>query len=379
MTSSSSATHILRPSLPSIAAALLSLGSLASVGACDGSAEARDCFVHADCASGQCLSTGQCAALPDDGVDSTVFPSMDAAEDHDVSTTSPSDTVAGADEAGAGDATAPGETSAQTPDDSPAGAGAGAGCLPDGDGIVTRSEAPLGAGLTANFLVTTQVEGFSTTPDCDQEACSWDLVELDGETEEQLTETVAVEDQWFADDPAFADATYVTPMGEVNITAGLVEICNHTQLGVFQVTDDALLLLGMVSDTEDGGETLLVYDPPLPFLQFPLALGDGWQVETTASGPLCGSWVDYAIDQTYTVDVDEVGSLETPFGEFPSVLRVNALLERHMGLGVLPSVVRTQTFVAECFGGVAAIISEEGTDAPDFDDVSEVRRLTFLP
>ena len=64
---------------------------------------------------------------------------------------------------------------------------------------------------------------------------------------------------------------------------------------------------------------------------------------------------------------------------FEDVLRVNTRFERHLGLGVLPTTLRTHTFVAECFTTVAVVRSVEGHDAPEFDGASEVRRLANLP
>lgn len=369
----SKVTTMARPrSLSTLRLSLLPALALAlALAACEGGAAERDCVIDAECVSGHCLAGGTCMEMDETWAEAgDTSPSFDA-------TDSPGgdDVLAGDDGAGTLDDDTP--LDPDPADDDPT--TAGPGCVPDHDGVVTRAEAPIAAGYVANFLVTTDVGDYSTWAECAApDGCGWDLVDVPGSTTEQLSETLPPDGHWFSDQPAFADATYVAAMGEVDLGFLFIDICNQTQLGIWQATDDALLLLGMASDTADG-DTLLVYDPPLPFLQFPLEQGATWQTDTHAKGPFCGSWVDYDIAQTLTASVDAVGSVITPYGTFEDVLRVNTLLERHLGVGVLPTKVRTHTFVAECFTTIAAIVSQEGEGAAEFDAVSEVRRLTNLP
>ena len=360
--------------LAALVALLPALLALVFSGGCEG-ATGRDCVVDADCASGSCLATGECEVTPSfdtttgpdggGGADAT-FDATDGASDRGDVAPGDGDADATPDD----DETGGDETGGDTPSI--------AGCQPDHDGVITAAEAPFAAGFSANFLVTTAVEGFATDGDCGGDGCTWDLVEVAGETAEQESLTESLDGKWYADEPAFASATYTTRLGEFELGFLFFDLCSHTQYGVFEATGDALLLLGIVSETEDGG-TKLVYDPPLPMAQFPLEAGASWQVQTSASGPFCGSWVDYHIDQTQTAAVDAVGTVETPYGTFTDVLRVNSLLERHLGVGVLPTKVRTHTFFAECFTSVAVIVSEEGVADAEFDAVAEVRRLTNLP
>ena len=85
------------------------------------------------------------------------------------------------------------------------------------------------------------------------------------------------------------------------------------------------------------------------------------------------------IGQTYESEVDEAGTVRTPYGDFEDVLRVNTSIERHAGVGVLPARARVHTFVAECFTSIAVVTSAEGEAAADFERVAEVRRLAPLP
>ena len=324
----------------------------------------RVCTIDAQCASGDCLPNGTCAEIEADAAsnleDASDSGTADAGRD-----------VTDGDAAKADLPTAP-DSDIGEPDQGPNNT-----CRPNRDGVIEAREVPLRAGYEANFEITTAIQSFDTRPECDDGTCVWNLVDIDGETQDRVLITEPVDGRWFAEDPAFAGATYTSKLAEFNMSFLFLEVCNQVQYGVFQVTDDALLLLGLVSETVDG-DTKLVYDPPLPMLRFPLEEGASWTAETTSTGSLCGSMFDYNIDQTLTADVDATGTVQTPYGDFENVLRVNTLLVRHLGVGVLPTRVRSHMFVAECFTTVATIASEEGEDEPEFDNISEVRALSLF-
>ncbi|MBT3221164.1 MAG: hypothetical protein HN348_18945 [Proteobacteria bacterium] len=323
-------------SYTTIQSASVKIGVLAMVlwlyplSGCENQLQGRDCNFDADCASGECLPTGVCSPLDD-----TDDPADSGDTDTDVD-----------------------------------------GCVPNHDGIITAAETPIQAGFEAKFRVTKNVTDFSSAPDCTSGSCSWDLVDVPGTTKNEMFTTKSLSGTWFEDIDAFAHATHYTSVGMFKLNM-VVDLCSQEQLAIYRKDDDALWLLGMVSSEKDGG-TQLIYNPPVDILRFPIEAGKTWSTNTTASGPLCGSWVDYDIDQTYTSTVDKDGSLETPYGDFPEVQRVNTLVERHIGVGVMPALMRTHTLMAECFTSVGVILSEEGVENADFDDVLEVRRLTLL-
>src|ERR1700722_2160972 len=99
--------------------------------ACSSSSSSQ-CQVGADCASGECSSTGQCVPVTtkhvDAGVtpsDSGVMPTVDAMPDPDE----------------------------PAPFDAPAGSEGGAGCQPSANGVIARDQIPMTAGLHAVFLI----------------------------------------------------------------------------------------------------------------------------------------------------------------------------------------------------------------------------------
>lgn len=290
------------------------------------------CTVGADCPSGACQADGRCAP-PSEG--SSTGPGG-----------SSGDSSGSLDEA---DTTA-------TDDGSGDGTG-GKLCLPpNGDGLIEREEMPLEPGLSATFLIAQDV-AFDSSGTMVDGARQWDFdVALTGD-HQAIAETLPLSGRWF--EPVFPGATYAT-----RLTDG------DDLLGVFEATDTALLLRGVVSPADGLTRTELVYDPPATVLSFPLFADQSWTTESTVSGLAQGIAAFYT--ERYEGQVDAEGTAITPFGEFP-VLRVNVLLTRT--LGVIPTTVRTQSFIAECFGTVAALRSNEGIESPELTQAAEVRRL----
>lgn len=311
---------------------VLSLPALAVAACDDGSPE---CRVGADCASGVCLSDGTCL-VPDAG-DGETAPD-DAA---DAGAEAPETDAAGDDAA---------------LDDGPADDGTLA-CSPNDDGVLERSEVPIRAGLRANFAIAGDVDVDTAGAPQPDGSRFWDFSgSLPGDhlSLEELLDPAGL---WFADD--FPTATYAAKLRD-----------GEDLLGVFQTTDDALLLLGVVSPEGGLYRTNLTYDPPVVVLRFPLAEGDTWTTEATITGLSLGVAAWYT--ETYVSRVDAHGTLATPYGTFP-VLRVRVSLDRLVG--VVPTSYRSFLFVAECFGTVAAAHSRANETEVEFRRAEEIRRL----
>jgi hypothetical protein len=297
---------------------ILVLGSLAAVIAsgCAGGGEDA-CATGADCASGFCRLDGTCA--PVDGTD-------------------------------AGPVT----------DAGPAIDGGDAGtalCQPDHDGVITRAEVSIAAGRRATFRVALDTPVDTAGQLQNDGSRRWDLsTSLSGDHDVEVM-LDPVEGQWFAD--SFPDATYVTRLSDT-----------EELLGVFEATDQALLLRGVVSPGGGSGRTELVYDPPVQVLRFPIDNSATWQSESTVSGQASGVLAYYS--EHYTNRVDALGQLDTPYGTFP-VKRIRVELTRTIGTAVVTS--RSFAFVAECYGTVASVVSEQYESEVDFTQAAEVRRL----
>jgi hypothetical protein len=315
------------PRAPLSVALGLIVAALGLVACADGSGTA--CRVGADCASGVCRSDGTCARpLPDGG-------------------TPPSDAPAPADDA----FTAPADAGPE--------ADSGARlCAPDRDGTITRAEVPLRAGLYATFRIAEDAV-VSTAGVTMGATRRWDLSgALTGDRDARV-ELLSPAGAWWSGD--FPLATYATSLS-----------ASSENLGVFEVREDALVLLAVVSPEDGLTRTRLTYDPPVEVLRFPLREGDTWTVTSTVSGQALGAITAYT--EEYTFVADARGVIATPFGEI-DVIRVRSELDRTQGLVPLDAR-RSFAFVSECLGTVATVTSGSFETTAEFTDASEVRRLS---
>lgn len=309
---------------------LLAAFSSVAIAACATSAPVTECRLGSDCDSGACRD-GTCVEPGGSG---------------------------GTGGDGGSGATSSGGGGTGTGAAASGGAGAGSGaCEPNFDGTVARDEVVLDAGLTAKFLTATDVT-FDTTGTMDQGERVWDLdIALTGD-HTALIETMPLPGQWF--EQSFPGATYAASLSD-----------ESDLLGVFEASESALLLRGVVSPVDDVFKTELVYDPPVTVMSFPLTEGKSWSSSTIVTGLAEGIFSTYT--EAYEQTVDSRGTLRTPYGEF-DVLRTRTQLTRT--IGVLTTVVRSYAFTTECFGTVATLTSQDNEASVEFVDVAEVRRLT---
>lgn len=252
----------------------------------------------------------------------------------------------------------PADVDAPGGDDGPGPDGPSGTCSPNHDGMIQAGELPLVAGRMARFRIATDAT-FDTAGQANADGTRrWDLTgQLAGDTDAPVA-LLAPTGAWWASD--FPMATYA------------VTLASGSDLqGVFRVTANDVTLLGVVSP--DGGtfSTKLTYDPPAKVLAVPFGAGATWSSTSTVSGTAQGAIVAYT--EKYASRVDQVGTMKTPYGEFP-VLRVATDLTRTSGLATLASS-RTFAWAAECFGTVASVTSQNFETAAEFTDAAEVRRL----
>ncbi|HEY5945338.1 MAG TPA: hypothetical protein VIV40_07600 [Kofleriaceae bacterium] len=281
------------------------------VAACGGSS-ADTCTLDSDCASGFCKADGTCGPAP---VDASL--QVDA----------PSDGTTGL-------------------------------CNPNHDGMITFAELPFMAGRMGTFRVTVDATWDTAGVSSTNGSRAWDLSgQLAGDADRVMM-LGAPTGQWWS--PDYPTATYAT---ELSIESDL--------RGVFHVTGAESALLSVVSP--DGGtyKTELDYDPPAQILKLPLVAGATWTSTSTVTGYAQGGIVTYT--EKYESRVDQVGTMKTPYGDFP-VLRVATDLTRTSGLATLLTK-RTFSWVAECFGPVATAASQDFATGAEFTDNAEIRRL----
>lgn len=317
------------PSVPSASlCASFAFVALALAVAC-GDSEARECRVGADCASGMCTAEGTCAAPPGSSGE------VPGGGDSGSNATDAADSDGGA---SSGDASLP-------------------GCTPNKDGVITRAEVPIQAGLRATFRVAGDVDVDTAGTPGANGTRTWDFSGALANDANVIIETMALTDKWYA--PKYSGATYAS---KLRSSSDLV--------GVFETAPATLALRGVVSPEDGLYRTELAYDPSVSVLSFPLKVDDTWTSDTNVSGVAEGYPVTYT--EKYESVVDAKGTLKTPLGTF-DVLRVRVLLTRTIGFAVTK--VRTFAFVTECYGTVATVASEDNEGDVEFTHALEIRRI----
>ncbi len=278
---------------------------------CTGS-DAADCRVGGDCASGVCLADGSCAPVDGD---------------------------------------------AAPPADAPASSDPDAGGCADNDGVIARDDVTFEAGRTATFRIALDTPVDTAGAAQGDGSFVWDWTgPLAGDHDVEVT-TQAPAGAWWAGE--FPSATYAARLSD-----------EQDLLGVFEATPTALLLLGVVSPADGLSRTLLHHTPPVTVLSFPIERDATWNTNATVSGQASGFAATWSED--YVSTAGAIGTLITPYGGFPAI-RVGTVLTRTVGF--TPTTVRTFAFVAECYGVIGVVVSQDNEPAPLFTDGAELRRL----
>ncbi len=315
--------------------ALVWLSLLASALGCSASAEdSEQCKTGADCPSGAC-NAGRCVSAGGSGG------------------TSGAAGAAGASTGGAG-----GASGGQGGSGGVSGSGGTVTCLPNQDGTIERAEVPLAAGLNAKFLVGLDAKVGTAGAKQSDGSRIWNFADALAGDHLVVVETQKPDPFWFAS--KFPAATYATRLSD-----------SSDLLGVFQITDSALLLLGVASPTDGLTRTELKYDPPVKTLDFPLTEGKQWSTSSNVTGFAQGVAALYT--EKYDFFVDAHGTAKTPFADFP-VLRIAGNLTRTVGL--VKTTIRSFAFVTECFGTIATLSSNDNEPAVEFTQAKEIKRLS---
>lgn len=212
------------------------------------------------------------------------------------------------------------------------------------------------AGLSAQFRVGTNAT-FDTAGTRVGGALEWDMdrpLANDVDTEVVLGGLTGT---WYED--LFPTASYT---GLLSQDTGLI--------GAFQLSDDGLYLLGVVSPEDGLTRTELKYDPAVLLMPLPLSEGATWTTDADVSGLASGVISFYT--ESYEGSADASGNLITPFGTFRA-LRTRVELTRTLGL--LVTTTRQFNFVSECAGIVASIVSENNEENVEFSSAAEIRRV----
>jgi len=293
----------------------LSAVLLCSIVSCSGGG-GTSCAVNDDCESGFCKADGTCAPAGGD---------VDAGD-------------SGGD-GGGGDATT-------------------AVCTPNHDGVITADELPMAAGKMATFRIATGATWNTAGTSAPNGQRAWDLSGALLNDEDQQIALVAPTGMWW--ESTYPSATY----------ASLLSTSSDLS-GVFVRSASRLDLIGVVSPDGGAGKTELEYDGPAQVLAIPLQAGSSWSSSSIVTGYLNGG-TGGAYTESYESNVDAVGTMKTPYGDFP-VIRIATNMTR-TSVGVTIASSRTFTWVAECFGPVATV-SKDNPTTDELTKPTEIRRL----
>jgi hypothetical protein len=228
-------------------------------------------------------------------------------------------------------------------------------CPFNGDGVLDRSEEPFVVGLGALFAV--NPAGSTTPVSLTAVVGVWDFTAPVRDEVKVFDELQPPGGQWWSAE--FPSATYAERL-----------VDGQNLLGVYRATADRLELLGLVSDQTGLTQTLLSYATAIPLLQFPLRAGASWSADSDVSGTLNG--VVFAGHDHYDFSVDQRGMTKVPAGNFDT-LRLRIRFEESYGLYTVSRI--TYLHLAECYGAVARIRSQDGETSNDFTQAAEYRRL----
>lgn len=239
-------------------------------------------------------------------------------------------------------------------------------CVPNLDGKIEASEVAPAIGISVSYLVSpfgvertvnlAGAQGGSGTV--------WDFSTDFADDQEARIKPSAIAGKWY--EGSFPPDAFVTPF---DAGGSLENIGLHT--------DSALLLLGLASRDENPaeGKTLVVYDPPVEVLRFPIQPGTKYaSVGQVKNGMIRG--LPYAGKDTYEVEVDELGSVVLPALIFKQAHRVRTRVTVEPAVGNATSQ-RQVSFFTECFAEVVRVTSNTGEAAADFTTAAEVRRIGF--
>ncbi len=238
-------------------------------------------------------------------------------------------------------------------------------CVPNLDGKIDRSELGAAIGVPARYLVSpngvTRAVNLAGSVDAAGHKI-WDWSNDYADDQASTVVASAPAGKWY--EAKFPGAQFVSPFDP----GGAIE-------AVYAEDDTAIYLLGLASATPNppDGQTLYVYEAPVPFLRFPLSPGKAWKsIGTTKNQVLRG--LPFAGKDTYEVTVDAEGKLALPDVTFTQSIRVRTKLTVEPTVGATTTQFQTSYFF-ECFGEVARATSKLNEASPDFSSALEIRRL----
>lgn len=327
--------------------------------------EAGECEADDECALDERCRAGACrAAAPDAGDPFAQGATRDAGATSDAG---PADAAAPPLEGG----TDPLDTGATSPlADAGAGETGPLACAGAWDAVLTSEELPLVLDTPLRVWSAGREDAPAAVdlvgaPD-EAGVQTWDFSAPRTDDRSWSLTARSLDDTWFGAEfaDAFPAATARVPLDDTG------------ELWAVLARDEShLRLLGVAS--EETGETLLRYDPPVDTLRLPLRVGDAWRTESDVTGTFEGNPF-YVSRDIIDVEVRAEGRVQTPAGTYP-VLQLRTRTESRVVVPWFPFeqvYPRWQhAFYTACLGQVAYALGPLGDDVANFPTAAELRRV----
>lgn len=246
-------------------------------------------------------------------------------------------------------------------------------CVPNNDGVITQEEMPFITGAQARIRVAEGPVNVDVGGSEKDGTIEWDFSRPDPQEQPlAFIGPIETDNQWFLEAFAERGATPIDVLAPLDPGA--------STLGPVLRGDGEISLWGAASADEnpDEGRTLVVYDSPAPLYRFPLEVG-ARVTETVRASNATLLGLPVALDDTYDVEVTDIGTLILPDLILDNTLRVTVRLERTLTVGDVRQV--THIFVHECLGEVARVVSEavplDDNLPDDFEVAAQMWRLSL--
>jgi len=226
-------------------------------------------------------------------------------------------------------------------------------CVPDRDGAITAAELPIALDATLRYYA-----GANRTIDQALHDGAWRFDEERADDEVIELGPTALRTQWYAG--SFPSGQFVVDSG-----GGLD--------GIYHQDEQALWLDGTASHAETP-QTLVIYQPPLAVLRFPITSGDAFTQNVAITGATINGLPFNGSDELSVV-VRASGRLDLPYVRFSPALEVQTLATRRAGTTTTSR--RTTLFLFECFGEVTRAESRPDEPNPDFTSAAYLRRFAL--
>ena len=233
-------------------------------------------------------------------------------------------------------------------------------CLPNNDGVIEQGELTFLAGLGAVFVVNPPGTLAKLNPAGRwvEGQTEWDFSDNSGVAVKMTVEPVS---GWYAQHFPGADIA-------MGVTA------KADMLQILKIEQGRVLLMGLVSRQPE--QTLMIYDPPIEAMRFPLRRGLTFTSTARLKEGSKVNGLPFYSEDTYTVSINRQGTLRLPHLRLHKVLLIETLVTIRAVGGIVKTTRQLQWF-AECYGEAVRALSAADEPKALFTQAVELRRISL--